>query len=96
MLNITDIRIRLVKKEDLKLKAVASVTIDGCFVVHEVRVIEGDKGLFVAMPSKKTPDGEFKDIAHPIDTATRSDLDKKVLEAYEKALSENVETTDAE
>lgn len=96
MLNITDIRIRLVKKEDLKLKAVASVTIDGCFVVHEVRVIEGDKGLFVAMPSKKTPDGEFKDIAHPIDTETRTNLDKKVLEAYEKALSENVETTSAE
>ncbi len=89
MLNITDIRIRLVKKEDLKLKAVASVTIDGCFVVHEVRVIESEKGLFVAMPSKKTPDGEFKDIAHPIDTDTRTMLDKKVIEAYEKAVSES-------
>lgn len=88
MLNITDIRIRLVKKEDLKLKAVASVTIDGCFVVHEVRVIESEKGLFVAMPSKKTPDGEFKDIAHPIDTETRTMLDKKVIEAYEKAVKE--------
>lgn len=88
MLNITDIRIRLVKKEDLKLKAVASVTIDGCFVVHEVRVIESEKGLFVAMPSKKTPDGEFKDIAHPIDTETRNMLDKKVIEAYEKAVRE--------
>ena len=89
MLNITDIRIRLVKKEDLKLKAVASVTIDGCFVVHEVRVIESEKGLFVAMPSKKTPDGEFKDIAHPIDTDTRTMLDKKVIEAYEKAVNES-------
>ncbi|MGN1208494.1 MAG: septation regulator SpoVG [Christensenellales bacterium] len=91
MLNITDIRIRLVKKEDLKLKAVASVTIDNCFVVHEIRVIESDKGLFVAMPNKKTPDGEFKDIAHPIDTETRTNLDKKVLEAYEKAVSESAD-----
>ncbi len=88
MLNITDIRVRLVKKEDLKLKAVASVTIDGCFVVHEIRVIESDKGLFVAMPSKKTPDGEFKDIAHPIDTKTRNMLDKAVLDAYDKAVKD--------
>lgn len=91
MLNITDIRVRLVKKEDLKLKAVASITIDNCFVVHEVRVIEANNGLFVAMPSRKTPDGEFKDTAHPIDTETRNDLDKKVLEAYEKAVKEDAE-----
>ncbi len=88
MLNITDIRIRLVKKDDLKLKAVASITIDGCFVVHEIRVIESEKGLFVAMPSKKTPDGEFKDTAHPIDTETRNMLDKAVLNAYEKAVKD--------
>ena len=90
MLNITDVRVRLVKKEDLKLKAVASVTIDGCFVVHEIRIIESDKGLFVAMPSKKTPDGEFKDIAHPIDTETRNMLDKAVLDAYDKAIKDAV------
>lgn len=88
MLNITDIRVRLVKKDDLKLKAVASITIDGCFVVHEIRVIESEKGLFVAMPSKKTPDGEFKDTAHPIDTETRNMLDKAVLNAYEKAVKD--------
>lgn len=88
MLNITDIRIRLVKKEDLKLKAVASITIDNCFVVHEIRIIDSNNGLFVAMPSRKTPEGEFKDTAHPIDTETRTMLDKKVLEAYEKALQE--------
>ncbi len=88
MLNITDIRIRLVKKEDLKLKAVASITIDNCFVVHEIRVIDSNNGLFVAMPSRKTPEGEFKDTAHPIDTETRTMLDKKVLEAYEKAVKE--------
>ena len=91
MLNITDIRIRLVKKEDLKLKAVASITIDGCFVVHEIRVIEANNGLFVAMPSRKTPDGEFKDTAHPIDTETRTALDKAILEAYEKAVKEDAE-----
>lgn len=91
MLNITDIRVRLVKKEDLKLKAVASITIDNCFVIHEIRVIEANNGLFVAMPSRKTPEGEFKDTAHPIDTDTRNDLDKKVLEAYEKAVKEDSE-----
>lgn len=88
MLNITDVRVRLVKKEDLKLKAVVSVTFANCFVVHEIRVIESEKGLFVAMPSKRTPDGEFKDIAHPIDTETRNMLDKAVLDAYDKAVKD--------
>ena len=88
MLNITDIRIRLVKKEDSKLKAVASMTIDGCFVVHDIKVVEGNNGCFVPMPSRKTPEGEFKDIAHPIDTATRQQIDTSILAAYEKALRE--------
>ena len=88
MLNITDVRVRLVKKEDSKLKAVASITIDNSFVVHEIRVIEGVNGCFVAMPSRKTPDGEFKDTAHPLDTPTREYVDRTVLEAYEKALKE--------
>lgn len=88
MLNITDIRIRLVKKEDSKLKAVASMTIDGCFVVHDIKVVEGNNGCFVPMPSRKTPEGEFKDIAHPIDTATRQQIDTSILAAYEKALKE--------
>lgn len=92
MLNITDIRIRLVKKEDSKLKAVASMTIDGCFVVHDIKVVEGSNGCFVPMPSRKTPDGEFKDIAHPIDTPTRQHIDSSVLAAYEKALAEDKET----
>ena len=85
-MQITDVRVRLTKKEDVKLKAVASITIDGCFVVHEIRVIEGEKGLFVAMPSRKTPEGEFKDTAHPINTETRVMVDKTVLEAYKKEL----------
>lgn len=89
MLNITDIRIRLLDKEDSKRKAIASITIDGCFVIHEIRVIEGKEGnCFVAMPSRKAPDGEFRDIAHPVDQATRSDLDARILEAYEKAKAE--------
>lgn len=90
MLNITDVRVRLVKKEDSKLKAVASITIDNCFVIHEIRVIEGANECFVAMPSRKTPDGEFKDTAHPIDTPTREMVDKTILAAYEKAVKEAV------
>lgn len=88
VLNITDVRVRLVSKEDSKLKAVASITIDECFVIHEIRIIEGINGCFVAMPSRKTPDGDFKDTAHPIDTPTREFVDKTILEAYEKALKE--------
>ena len=85
-MKITDVRVRLTKKDDVKLRAVASITIDGCFVVHEIRVIEGEKGLFVAMPSRKTPEGEFKDTAHPINTETRVMVDNTVLEAYKKEL----------
>jgi len=88
MLNITDIRIRLIDKEDSKLKAVASMTIENCFVVHDIKVIEGNNGFFVPMPSRKTPDGLYKDIAHPIDTETRNAISEKILEAYNKALSE--------
>ena len=88
MLNITDIRVRLVEKEEVKLKAVVSMTIEGCFVVHEIKVIESANGLFVAMPRRMKPDGEYKDIAHPIDTPTRQAVDKAILEAYEKALQE--------
>lgn len=88
MLNITDVRVRLVNKEESKLKAIASITIDSCFVVHEIRVIDSPNGCFVAMPSRKTPEGEYKDTAHPIDTPTREYLDKTILSAYEKARNE--------
>lgn len=83
MITITDIRIK--KYEDSpekKIKAVASITIDDSFVVHDVKVIDSEKGLFVTMPSRKNADGKFKDIAHPIDTNTRQMIQKKVLEAY--------------
>ena len=71
-----------------KLKAVVSITIDEEFVVHDIKVIEGDKGLFIAMPSKRTADGEYKDIAHPINSSTRDAIQKVILESYEKALTE--------
>ena len=81
-MKISDVRIRLVNKEDNKLKAVASITIDDCFVIHDIKVIEADSGAFIAMPSRKTNDGEYKDIAHPLDTATRDILKKAILTAY--------------
>ncbi len=83
-MNITDIRIRKVEKEG-KMKAVASITIDGEFVVHDIKIIEGEKGMFIAMPSRKTGEGEYRDIAHPINSDTRESLQKKILEAFEKA-----------
>ena len=83
-MNITDIRIRLVTKEDSKLKAVATFTIDGVFVVHDVKVIEGNNGNFIAMPSKQAPSGEYRDIVHPLNTETREQLSSAILAAYEK------------
>lgn len=83
-MRITDVRVRMVKKEDSKLKAVASVTFDDCFVVHDIKVIEGNEGCFIAMPSRKTADGEYKDIAHPIKTETREEIIKSVLSAFEE------------
>ena len=70
------------------MKAVVSITLDEEFVVHDIKVIEGDKGLFIAMPSKRTADGEYKDIAHPINSSTRDAIQKVILESYEKALLE--------
>jgi len=86
-LEITDVRIRKVNAEG-KMKAVVSVTFDNEFVVHDIKVIEGQEGLFIAMPSRKTPDGEFKDIAHPINSATRERLQTSILEEYEKVKNE--------
>ena len=83
-MNISDVRIRLSQKEDSKLKAVASVTFDDCFVVHDIKVIEGTEGYFIAMPSRKTNDGEYKDIAHPIKSETREELISIILNAFEE------------
>ena len=90
-MKITDVRIRLVTKEDSKLKAVATITIDECFVVHDIKVIEGKEGYFIQMPSKKTPDGEYRDIVHPINTETREKIIEEVLKVYEKAEKEENE-----
>ncbi|MBE6011877.1 septation regulator SpoVG [Anaeropeptidivorans aminofermentans] len=91
-MNITDVRVRKVNK-DGKMKAVVSVTFDNEFVVHDIKVIEGDKGLFIAMPSRKTVDGEFRDIAHPINSETRECIQASILERYEKALLEEEATS---
>lgn len=83
-MNITDVRIRKVETDN-RMKAIASITLDDCFVIHDLRVIQGDEHLFVAMPSRKTSTGEFKDIAHPINHDTRKQLEDFVIKAYEEA-----------
>ncbi|MBQ7373162.1 MAG: septation regulator SpoVG [Clostridia bacterium] len=86
-MKISDVRVRIVQKDDIKLKAVASITIDECFVIHDIKVIEGNDGYFVAMPSRKTNDGEYKDIAHPINTETRQAVIEAVLDAFKNELA---------
>lgn len=81
-MQITDIRIRKVEK-DGKMRAVVSITIDEEFVVHDIKIIEGEKGLFIAMPSRKAADGEYRDIAHPINSETRDRIQKMIIEKYE-------------
>ena len=91
-MNITDVRVRKVTKEG-KMKAVVSITIDDEFVVHDIKVIEGEKGLFIAMPSKRALDGEYRDIAHPINSSTRDRIQRIILDKYAEVLEE---TDDAE
>jgi stage V sporulation protein G len=84
-MNLTDVRIRKINIEG-KMKAVVSVTFDNSFVIHDVKVVEGQNGLFVAMPSRKTPEGEFRDIAHPISSDAREYIQTAVLKAYTEAI----------
>ena len=84
-MQITDIRVRKLTKEG-KMKAVVSVTFDDVFVVHDIKVIDGDKGLFIAMPSRKAADGEYRDIAHPINSSTREKIQELILEKYQETL----------
>ena len=84
-MQITDVRIRKVEKEG-KMKAVVSITIDEEFVVHDIKIIEGEKGLFIAMPSRKAADGEYRDIAHPINSSTREKIQELILEKYQETL----------
>ncbi len=87
-MQITDVRIRRMEKEG-KMKAVVSITLDNEFVVHDIKIIEGEKGLFIAMPSRRTTDGEYRDIAHPIKSSTREAIQTLVLEKF---LADEVET----
>ena len=86
-MQVTDIRIRSVEKEG-KMKAVVSITIDDEFVVHDIKIIEGEKGMFIAMPSRKASDGEYRDLAHPINTATRERLQNMILAKYRETQEE--------
>ena len=85
-MQITDVRIRKVEKEG-KMKAVVSITIDEEFVVHDIKIIEGENGLFIAMPSRKAADGEYRDIAHPINSDTRDRIQKLILEKYQETMA---------
>jgi stage V sporulation protein G len=85
MIRITEIRIHLLDEEDTNLKAYANVTFDDCFVVHGIKIIQGEKGLFIGMPRRKRQDGKSQDIAHPINSETRHFMESKVIEAYDAA-----------
>ena len=87
-MQITDVRVHKVTKEG-KMRAVVSITIDDVFVVHDIKVIEGEKGLFIAMPSRKASDGEYRDIAHPINSETRDKIQSLILEKYQEVASES-------
>ena len=89
-MNITDVRIRKVAKEG-KMKAIVSITIDNQFVIHDIKVIEGEKGLFIAMPSRKASDGEYRDIAHPINSATRERISNLIMEKYQEEIAKDLE-----
>ena len=89
-MQITDVRVRRVAREG-KMRAVVSITIDYEFVIHDIKVIEGEKGLFIAMPSRKSSDGEFRDIAHPINSSTREMIQNLILEKYEQTSFEEPE-----
>ena len=91
MIQITDVKIRLVNTENSKLRAVASIVIDECFAVHDIKIIEGETGELIAMPSRKTPTGEFKDITHPINSPTREYMRTVIIDAYKRAVVENPE-----
>lgn len=94
-MQITDIRVRKLTKEG-KMKAVVSVTFDDVFVVHDIKVIDGDKGLFIAMPSRRAGDGEYRDIVHPINSDMRDRLQSEILAKYEEAVKESRENETAE
>lgn len=94
-MQITEVRIRMIDTES-KMRAVASVTFDGCFVVHDIKIIDGQEGPFVAMPSRKIGDGEFRDVAHPIQQFMRDMIREAVFKAYDDAIMERMQTSEEE
>ena len=92
-MQITDVRVRKIASQN-RMKAIASVTFDDVFVVHDIKVLESDKGLFIAMPSRKTPNGEFKDIAHPINTETREEIQTAIIAKYNETDDAEVESAE--
>lgn len=99
-MKITEVRAKRIRGNN-RLKGIAAITIDECFVIHELRIIDGKNGLFVAMPSRKMPNGEYKDVAHPINTETRSMIENEVLETFNalpelEEIEENQETEEVE
>ena len=86
-MKITSVNVRKIEKEGSRMRGIASVLLDDSFAVHDIRIIEGEKGLFIAMPSKKTPTGEYRDIAHPINPEVRAMFEEAILDAYENAAS---------
>ena len=83
-MKVTSVKVKKIEKENSRMKGIASVLIDECFAVHDIRIIEGDNGLFIAMPSRKTATGGYRDIVHPINPETRKDFEDAILEAYKK------------
>ncbi len=85
-MKVTDVRVRVLNVDN-RLKGVATITFDDCFVVHDIKIIDGEEGIFIAMPSKKTPNGTYRDIAHPINSETRKEIEEVVVKAYQEALA---------
>lgn len=94
-MKITSVNVRKIEKESSRMKGIASVLLDDSFAIHDIRIIEGEKGLFIAMPSKKTPNGGYRDIAHPINSEIRSMFEEAIIKAYEEA-EDPVDSDDAE
>ena len=84
IMKITSVNVRVTEKEESRMKGIASILLDDCFAIHDIRIIEGEKGLFIAMPSRKTPTGENRDIVHPIDQKTRDEFERVILAEYNK------------
>ena len=84
-MKITSVKVKKIDKENSRMKGIASVLIDECFAVHDIRIIEGDNGLFIAMPSRQTSTGQYRDIAHPINSETRQIFEEEIIKAYNEA-----------